>query len=37
MFLRISAVSKWELERSSAMEDEEPLRLELLIMTVSCL
>ena len=36
MFLRVSAVSKCGLERSSVMEDEEPLRLELLITTVSC-
>ena len=37
MFLRISTVSKWGLERPSVMEDEEPLRLKLMIMTVSCL
>ena len=36
MSLIMSAVSKWGLERPSVMEDEEPLRLELLIMTVSC-
>ena len=36
MFLRMSAVSNWELEQQSALDDEEPLRLELVIMTVSC-
>ena len=36
MFLRISTVSNWELEQQSALDDEEPHRLELLIMTVSC-
>ena len=36
MFLRISAVSNWELDGESALDDKEPLRLELMIMTVSC-
>ena len=36
MFLRMSAVSNWELDRESALDDEEPLRLELSITTVSC-
>ena len=36
MFLIMSAVSNGELDRQSALDDKEPLRLELLIMTVSC-
>ena len=36
MFLIMSAVSIWELDIQSALDDKEPLRLELLIMTVSC-
>ena len=36
MFLIMSAVSNEELDRQSALDDKEPLRLELLIMTVSC-
>ena len=36
MFLIMSAVSNWELDGQSALDDEEPLRLELSITTVSC-
>ena len=37
MFLIMSAVSNRELYGQSSLDDEEPLRLELMIMTVSCL
>ena len=36
MFLRMSAVSNRHMNIQSALDDKEPLRLELMIMIVSC-